>query len=100
MLIVEVLEDDLDLANEVREAFEGSEELRIDSLDGNDIIQIMVPLVSIISTQAAVVLQKYFSDNRVTIKYDGIEISAMGYDKAMEILKKIQEQRRSSTEGD
>lgn len=100
MLIFEVLEENLDLANEVKAAFEGSEDLSIDSLDGYDIIQIMVPLVSIIATQAAVVLQKYFSDNRVTIKYDGIEISAMGYDKAMEILKKIQEQRRASTEGE
>lgn len=100
MLIFEILEEDSDLAKEVKEAFEGSEELSIDSLDGNDIIQIMVPLASIISTQAAVVLQKYFSDKRVTIKYDGIEISAMGYDKAMEILKKIQDQRKAGTEGE
>lgn len=39
--------------------------------------------------------QKYFNDNRVTVKFDGVEISALGYEKAMKILKEMLEQKNN-----
>ena len=68
----------------------------IDSLDGNDFIEILVPLVSIMMPTISQILQKYFNDNRVIIKFDGIEISALGYEKAMKILKEVLEQRNNT----
>ncbi len=39
--------------------------------------------------------QKYFNDNRVTVKFDRVGISALGYEKAMKILKEMLEQKNN-----
>lgn len=54
-----------------------------------------MPLVSIIMPTVSQIQQKYFNDNRVTIKFDGVEISALGYEKAMKILKEMLEQKNN-----
>ena len=83
MLVFEVLQDDKELIEEILQVFSVETTNEIDSLAGDDIIQILVPLTSIVAPLAAQVLQKFFDDNRVTIKYDGIEVYALGYEKAM-----------------
>ena len=94
MLVFEVLQDDKELIEEILQVFSVETTNEIDSLAGDDIIQILVPLTSIVAPLAAQVLQKFFDDNRVTIKYDGIEVSALGYEKAMKIFKEALEQRK------
>lgn len=54
-----------------------------------------MPLVSIIMPTVSQIQQKYFNDNRVTVKFDGVEISALGYEKAMKILKEMLEQKNN-----
>lgn len=94
MLIFEILPDATDIRDDILSSFPESEVMSVDSLDGNDFIQLLVPLASIAMPVISQILQKYWDSNRVTIKYDGIEISALGYEKAMNILKEIITQRK------
>lgn len=54
-----------------------------------------MPLVSISMPTVSQIQQKYFNDNRVTVNFDGVEISALGYEKAMKILKEMLEQKNN-----
>lgn len=72
----------------------GAKVYEVDSLDGNDFTQIVIPLVSIVIPLVTQLIQKYINDNRVTIKFDGVEVSALGYEKAMNLLNKVLEQRK------
>lgn len=94
MLIFEVLQEDSDLLSELTSLLD-IENYEVDSLDGNDIIQVLVPLASILAPVISQTIQKYFDNNRITIKFDGVEISAMGYEKAMKLLKEVSLQRES-----
>ncbi|MBD5154240.1 MAG: hypothetical protein HDT15_03975 [Oscillibacter sp.] len=96
MLVFEILPDAVDVKEDILSTFPDSKVASVDSLDGNDFLQILVPLVSVMMPVISQILQKYFDDNRVTIKYDGVEISALGYDKAMNILKEVLAQRDNS----
>jgi len=62
-------------------------------LDGNQLLQIIVPIVSIVAPLVAQTVQKYFADNRVTIKINGIEISAQGYGNAMKLLNRLLQEK-------
>lgn len=95
MLVFEILADVADIQGEISSAFPESELQTVDSLDGSDLIQVLVPLASVVMPVVSQILQKYWNDNRVTIKYDGIEISALGYEKAMRLLKEVLAQRES-----
>lgn len=96
MLIFEISPNATDIKNDIIHCCPNCEMSSIDSLDGNDFIEILVPLVSIMMPTISQILQKYFNDNRVVIKFDGIEISALGYEKAMKILKEVLEQRNNA----
>lgn len=96
MLVFEIAPDAADVKEDIISSIPNSEVSSVDSLDGNDIIQILVPIAAVIMPVISQIFQKYFDDNRVTIKYDGIEISALGYDKAMKILKEVLSQRNST----
>lgn len=93
MLIFEILPNATDIRDDILFSFPESEVMSVDSLDGNDFIQLLVPLASIVMPVISQILQKYWDSNRVTIKYNGIEISALGYEKAMSILKEVLTQR-------
>jgi len=94
MLIFEVMQEDSNLLSALILSL-GTENYEVDSFDGNDIMQVLVPLASILAPVASQIIQKYFDNNRITIKFDGVEISAMGYDKAMKLLKEVSLQRES-----
>ena len=96
MLIFEILRNATEVKNDIIDSFPDNEVLSVDSLDGNDFIEILVPLVSIIMPTVSQILQKYFNDNRVSIKFDGIEISALGHEKAMKILKEVLELKNNT----
>lgn len=96
MLVFEILPDAVGVKEDIISTFPDSNVASVDSLDGNDFLQILVPLVSVMMPVVSQILQKYFDDNRVTIKYDGVEISALGYDKAMNILKEVLAQKENS----
>lgn len=100
MLVFEILADATDIQGEISSAFPESEVQSVDSLDGSDLIQILVPLASVVMPVISQILQKYWGDNRVTIKFDGIEISALGYKKAMQLLKEILAQREAKEKHD
>ena len=92
MLVFEVLQEDAGLLSELI-PFANEETYQIDSLGGNDIVQVLVPLASVLAPVISQIVQKYFDNNRITIKFDGVEISAMGYEKAMKLLKEVSEQQ-------
>jgi hypothetical protein len=92
MLVFEVLQENHEALSGLK-TLPNAEVFQIDPLDGAAILQVAVPLVSIVAPLVAHTLQKYFEDNRVTIKYDGVEISAMGYEKAMKLFREVSAQR-------
>lgn len=96
MLIFEIAPEDIKIKEDILKSIPNAQVLSVDSFDGSDFIQVIIPLVSVIMPIASTVIQKYFDDNRVTIKFDGVEISALGYDKAMKILKEVIEQREAN----
>lgn len=95
MLVFETTQDNREILSKL-ESLTGNEIFLIDSLDGNNIAQILIPLVSIVAPLVSQTIQKFFNDNRVTIKYDDVEVSALGYDKAMKLLQTVLEQKQES----
>jgi hypothetical protein len=93
MIIFEVEKNDAILCNEIRNTFgDNAIEASVDALDGYDIVQFIVPLAIVINpsiTKISNAIQSYFQENKITIKYDGIEISAMGYKKALKMLNEV-----------
>lgn len=100
MLIFEILPDATDIKDDILSSIPESEVVSVDSLDGNDLIQILVPLAAVIMPVISQIVQKYFGNSCVTIKFDGIEISALGYEKAMKILKEVLAQRGAAKNND
>ncbi|GHV84226.1 hypothetical protein AGMMS50212_15660 [Spirochaetia bacterium] len=94
MVIFEAKLENRNLFDEVIAVTADAEQVIVSSLDGGDLIQVIVPIVSIIAPLVAQTVQKLFADNRATIKYDGIEISAIGYDNAMKMFKEIDNLKR------
>lgn len=89
MVIIEVQQSDKAIIDEIVTSFPNNGVIQVDSLSSNDIIQIMIPLVSITAPVFAQIWQKYVDNQRVTVKYDGVEISAKSAEQAMELLEKM-----------
>jgi hypothetical protein len=93
VLVFEFSQTETELLDELKNSFQSAKIEKVDSLGGGEITQLLIPLVSIVAPLVAATIQKYFNDNRVTIKYDNVEVSALGYDKAMKILEKVLAQK-------
>ena len=91
MVVFEINKEEKELINEIKQGFGNCEVVDKDALDGNDIIQLFVPIISILAPSISQTVQRYFDNSRVTIKYNGIEITTMGYDKAIKLLSDILE---------
>ena len=89
MIIIEVQQSDKDIIDDIVTSFPNDGVIKVDSLGSNDIIQILIPLVSITAPVFAQIWQKYSDNQRVTVKYDGVEISAKNAEQAMELLEKM-----------
>ena len=96
MLVFEIAPDAIDVKEDIISSIPNSKVSSVDSLGGDNIIQLLFPIAAVIMPVISQIFQKYFDDNRVTIKYDGVEISALGYDKAMKLLKEVLSQRDSA----
>lgn len=89
MIIIEVQQSDKDIIDDIITSFPNNGVINVDSLSSNDITQILIPLVSITAPVFAQIWQKYSDNQRVTVKYDGVEISAKNAEQAMELLDKM-----------
>lgn len=89
MIIIEVQQLDKDIIDDIVTSFPNDGIIKVDSLGSNDIVQILIPLVSITAPIFAQIWQKYSDNQRVTIKYDGVEIFAKNAEQAMELLEKM-----------
>ena len=101
MLIFEILQNEKEIIEDISGMVKNSKQAIVDSFDGQDIVQIIVPALSIVAPLVFQTIQKYFDNDKVTIKMNGIEISAMGYEKAMKLLEKAieMEKLQKSVEG-
>lgn len=89
MLIVELKKEDEVLAKEIsRNCEEVISYNEIVNFDGSALIQIVIPLATVLSP----LIIKYIENQKVTIKFDGVEISAPKKE-IPNILKTINEQR-------
>ena len=98
MIIVEVQQSDKDIIDDIITSVPNEGVIKVVSLGSNDIIQILIPLVSITVPVFSQLLQKYMDNQRVTIKYDGVEISAKSAEQAMELLEKLKERKAEIAE--
>ena len=98
MILVEVQQSDKDIIDDIITSVPNEGVIKVDSLGSNDIIQILIPLVSITVPVFSQLLQKYMDNQRVTIKYDGVEISAKSAEQAMELLEKLKERKAEIAE--
>lgn len=99
MITFELEKNDVQMQEEIKKTFIGNySEATVDSFDGNDILQIFIPLVVVLSPAISSSLQKYFENSRVTIKYEEIELSVMGYKKATKMLKELLNMKESENE--
>ncbi|MDE7199349.1 MAG: hypothetical protein K2O15_10760 [Lachnospiraceae bacterium] len=98
MIIVEVQQSDKDIIDDIITSVPNEGVIKVDSLGSNDIIQILIPLVSITVPVFSQLLQKYMDNQRVTIKYDGVEISAKSAEQAMKLLEKLKERKAEIAE--
>ena len=98
MIVFEVQQSDKDIIDNIITSVPNKGVIKVDSLGSNDIIQILIPLVSITVPVFSQILQKYIDNQRVTIKYDGVEISAKSADQAMELLEKLKAQKDDKAE--
>lgn len=98
MIVFEVQQSDKDIIDDIITSVPNEGVIKVDSLGSNDIIQILIPLVSITVPVFSQILQKYIDNQRVTIKYDGVEISAKSADQAMELLEKLKAQKDNKAE--
>lgn len=93
MIVIEVSKNEKDLIDLIRGCMNSAcDEASIDGLDGNDVIQYFIPLALALTplvTEMSKLIKDLFGDRRVTIKYGEIELSVMGYEKAMKMLKEI-----------
>jgi hypothetical protein len=89
MVVIETKIENKELLNEIAKSLVNTEFVESRSLDGNDIVQLVVPVVSIIAPLVAITIQKIFIDERVTIKYGNIELTAMTYEKAVKLLREL-----------
>lgn len=64
MLVFEILPDAVDVKEDILSTFPDSNVASVDSLDGNDFLQILVPLVSVMMPIISQILQKYFDQRR------------------------------------
>ena len=88
MLKFEIIENEMEIINDIKKSVKSDNQAVVNSFDGTDIIQIIVPTLSIVAPLLFQTVQKYFDNDKVSIKLNGIEISAMGYEKAMKLLEK------------
>ena len=73
MITLELNENDRLLAEEIYEKCKAVASYNlISNFDGNMLIQIILPLATVLSP----VFLKYLENQKVTVKFDGIEISA------------------------
>lgn len=89
MIIIEAQQSDEDIIDDIVASFPNEGVIKVDSLSSNDIVQILIPLVSITAPAFAQIWQKYIDNQRVILKYDGVEISAKNAEQAMELLEKM-----------
>jgi hypothetical protein len=89
MITLEIKKCDEDLAKEIyNKCRANSSYNEMSGFDGNMLIQIVLPLATVLSP----VLLKYIENKKVTVKFDGIEITANKKD-IPQILETIQKQR-------
>lgn len=94
MITLEIKKEDEVLAKEICKNCEKIISYEdIVKFDGNTIIQIVIPLATVLSP----IILKYIETSKVIIKFDGVEISAPKKD-IYNILKTINEQRENNVE--
>jgi len=91
-IIFEVDKSDTQLSHDIEQSVGGYAEIvSIDSFSGGDVIQVVITISAIVAPVVSELVKKYYESNKVTIKYDNIEITALGVKKVLALLNEIKE---------
>lgn len=94
VVVFEFLKEDQYSAQELKNAYEGALIANINSLSGNDIVQVIIPLTTLLATLSPIVI-KLIESKTCTIKYDGIEVTNLSPDKALDVIKRIEDMKKN-----
>jgi hypothetical protein len=102
MLIFNIPKKYQELIKEVRENFDNSELVEVDSLGADIIVQVIVPIITVtIPAAASIIVKAIGVSSKVEIEWNGIRIK--GTEKQVEkFLNKIyslEEEEKSETKG-
>lgn len=88
MVILEIKQSDQNIIDEITSTVSYETIEVVDSLGGNDIVHILVPIVTAMATFTVPVIKKWIDSKKVKIIVDGVEISVYGAETAMKLLQK------------
>lgn len=92
MVIFEFTKENQSSAQELKNAYKEALIVDVKSLSGNDIVQVIIPLTTLLATLAPIVI-KIIESKTCTIKYNGIEVTNLSAEKALDIIKRIEEMK-------
>ncbi len=95
MLVLEITKDKevLDFIYNQTKNHPEIEVFEVESLNLEPIVQIIVPITAILAPVVTSIVSKIIENNKVTIKYKDITVSAGTYEEAMGIFKQITKQK-------
>ena len=92
MVIFEFTKKHQCIAQELKGAYKEALIVDVNSLSGNDIVQVIIPLTTLLATLEPIVI-KLIESKTCTIKYDGIEVTNLSADKAIDVIKRIEDMK-------
>lgn len=75
LITVEIDKNEVSLISEIESAFPNADMFEVNSIDTNNIIQIIIPLAALIAPTVKDIVIKVLDSKKTTLKYRGTEIS-------------------------
>lgn len=92
MVVIEVNKQDTEVIEELRALFGDDKQISEDSFLSGDIVSFIVPIITALA--ASPVLIKWIDAEKLTIKYDKMEINGRS-DKVLLALKELQDKEEN-----
>ena len=93
MVIFEFERENAQEAMELQAIYKDAICVNVDSLSGDDLIQIIIPVAILIKSLSPLVI-KLIETNRCKIKYDGFELENVPASKLLDVIEEIKEKRK------
>lgn len=86
-------ENDLDSVRQLLSEFSDIEILEVDSLELETIIQILIPVSTVIAPIISALFNKLFKNKKITIKHNDIEVTADSFEEAKKVIANLTDEQ-------